>query len=44
MTAVDYLGFHLRLKVGGRYRGCRITFPRAIHDPADTRAMMVEMD
>lgn len=43
MTAVDRLGFHLRIKADGRYRGSRIAFPREVCDPAETRAVMVEM-
>ena len=43
MTAVDRLGFHLRFKTDGRFRGCRIAFPREARDPAQTREVMVEM-
>ena len=43
MTAVDRLGFHLRIKVEGRYRGRRIAFSREVTDSSETRAVMVEM-
>ena len=43
MTAVDRLGFHLRLDLGGQYQGARIAFSRPVETPADTRAVLVEM-
>lgn len=43
MTAVDRLGFHLRLRLGGRYRGCRIAFPEAVSSAEETRRVLVEM-
>ncbi len=43
MTAVDRLGFHLRVMTDGRYRGCRIAFPREAKDPEQTRQVLVEM-
>lgn len=43
MTAVDRLGFHLRLKVDGHYRGCRIAFVREVGTADETRAVLVEM-
>lgn len=43
MTAVDRLGFHLRIKADGRYRGSRIAFPREVRDAGQTREVMVEM-
>lgn len=43
MTAVDRLGFHLRLQVDGRYRGCRIGFPRQVEDARQAREVFVEM-
>lgn len=43
MTAVDRLGFHLKLEVDGRYRGCRIAFPRPVETTEETRRVMVEM-
>lgn len=43
MTAVDRLGFHLRLRVDGRYRGCRIAFPREVRDAKEARSVFVEM-
>ncbi len=43
MTAVDRLGFHLKMMVDGRYRGCRIAFPREAKSPDETRRILVEM-
>ena len=43
MTAVDRLGFHLRLKTQKGLRGVRIAFLREVSDPADTRRVFVEM-
>lgn len=43
MTAVDRLGFHLRLKVAGHYQGCRIAFLREVRTPEETRKVVVEM-
>ncbi|MCP3976246.1 MAG: DUF2470 domain-containing protein [bacterium] len=43
MTAVDRLGFHLRIEEDGRYRGTRIAFPREVRDAGQTREVMVEM-
>ena len=43
MTAVDRLGFHLRLKTQEGLRGVRIAFLREVSDPADTRRVFVEM-
>lgn len=43
MTAVDRLGFHLRVKAEGRYRGMRIPFSREVSDAGETRVVMVEM-
>ncbi len=43
MTAIDRLGFHLRLELADRYHGCRIAFPRQVGDAESTRAVMVEM-
>ena len=43
MTAVDRLGFHLRLMVDGRYKGCRIAFTREARTPGETRKVLVEM-
>ena len=38
MTAVDRLGFHVRLKVQEGMRGARIAFLREVRNPAETRA------
>jgi heme iron utilization protein len=43
MTAVDRLGFHLRLKTGDRVQGRRIAFPRAVSDTSQARAVFIEM-
>jgi putative heme iron utilization protein len=43
MTAVDRLGFHVRLKTGDRVHGRRIPFPREVRDRNDARAVFVEM-
>jgi putative heme iron utilization protein len=43
MTAIDRLGFNLRLKTEEGMRGTRITFLRPVTDPADTRKVLVEM-
>ncbi len=43
MTAVDRLGFHLRLRMGERYRGCRIAFPQAVGNADETRRVLVDM-
>jgi len=43
MTAVDRLGFHVRLKKGSRVRGARIPFSREVKSPEETRAVLVEM-
>lgn len=43
ITAVDRLGFHLRLKSGERIHGCRIAFPREVRDVESARAVFVEM-
>ena len=43
MTAVDRLGFHLRLLVDGRYKGCRIAFTREARTAKETRTVLVEM-
>ncbi len=43
MTAVDRLGFHVRLKTQGGVRGARIAFSREVINPADTRKVLVEM-
>lgn len=43
MTAVDRLGFHVRLKTAEGMKGARIAFPREVRDPAETRKVLVEM-
>jgi heme iron utilization protein len=43
MTAVDRLGFHLRLRVQDGMRGARIAFLREVSTPTETRKVLVEM-
>jgi putative heme iron utilization protein len=43
MTAVDRMGFNLRLKTDDGMKGARINFPREVSSPQDTRSMLVEM-
>lgn len=43
MTAVDRLGFHVRLKTGDRIHGMRIGFPREVRNPNDVRSVLIEM-
>jgi putative heme iron utilization protein len=43
LTAVDRLGFHLRLKTGDRVQGRRIAFPREVRDRTEARAVFIEM-
>ena len=43
MTAVDRLGFHLRLKTQDGTKGTRIAFLRAVSDPSQTREVFIEM-
>ena len=43
MTAVDRLGFHLRLKTGDRVHARRIAFPREVRDTKAVRAVLIEM-
>jgi putative heme iron utilization protein len=43
LTAVDRLGFHVRLKTGDRVHGRRIAFPREVRDRNAARAVFVEM-
>jgi putative heme iron utilization protein len=43
MTAVDRLGFHLRLKTADGMKGARIAFLREVTNPGDTRKALVEM-
>jgi len=43
MTAVDRLGFHLRLRSGERVYGVRIAFPREVRSTTEVRTVLVEM-
>jgi hypothetical protein len=43
ITAVDRLGFHLRLKTGERVHGRRIAFPREVRSANEARAVFIEM-
>ena len=43
MTAVDRLGFHVRLKTQDGMKGVRIAFLREVGNPAETREALVEM-
>jgi putative heme iron utilization protein len=43
MTAVDRLGFHVRLKTQDGMRGARIPFLREVSNPTETRKVLVEM-
>jgi heme iron utilization protein len=43
MSAIDRLGFCLRLKTQDGMRGARIAFPREVSDSAQTRQVLVEM-
>jgi heme iron utilization protein len=43
LTAVDRLGFHLRLKSGDRIHGQRVAFLREVRTTEDARAVFVEM-
>jgi putative heme iron utilization protein len=43
MTAVDRLGFQLRLRSGDRVHGARIAFPREVRNSGDVRDVLVEM-
>jgi putative heme iron utilization protein len=43
MTAVDRLGFHLRLKSGDRVHGRRVAFLRAVSTTDEAKAVLVEM-
>ena len=43
MTAVDRLGFHVRMKTRDGIRGARIAFLREVSSPAETRKVLVEM-
>jgi putative heme iron utilization protein len=43
MTAVDRLGFHVRLKTPDGMKGARIAFLREASTPGETRKVLVEM-
>ena len=43
MTAVDRLGFHVRLRTQEGMRGARIAFSREVSNPVETRNVLVEM-
>jgi heme iron utilization protein len=43
MTAVDRLGFHLRLKTQDGMKGTRIAFLQEVGDPSQTREVFVEL-
>ena len=43
MTAVDRLGFHLRLKTADGMKGIRINYPGEVRSPQEIRKAMVEM-
>jgi len=43
MTAVDRLGFQVRLETQDGMRGARIAFLREVSNPAETRKVLVEM-
>jgi heme iron utilization protein len=43
MTAVDRLGFHVRLRTQDGMRGARIAFSREVSSSAETRKVLVEM-
>ena len=43
MTAVDRLGFHVRLKTAEGMRGTRIAFLREVRTQGETRKVLVEM-
>lgn len=43
MTALDRLGFHVRLKTTDAMRGARIAFLHEVRKAAETRKVLVEM-
>jgi putative heme iron utilization protein len=43
MTAVDRLGFHVRLKTPDGMRGARISFLREVRSSVETRKVLVEV-
>ena len=43
LTAIDRLGFHLRLKIKDRLTGIRLAFPEELKSPEDARPVFVNM-
>jgi putative heme iron utilization protein len=43
MTAVDRLGFRVRVRTGERVHGIRLAFPREVRNAQDARTMLVAM-
>src|SRR5947208_2925794 len=43
ITAIDRLGFHVRMNTQDGIRGARIAFLREVNNPAETRKVLVEM-
>jgi putative heme iron utilization protein len=43
MVSVDRLGFGLRLRSGGRFRSCRIPFPREVTSAPLCREVLIQM-
>lgn len=43
LTAIDRLGFHLRLKIKDRYTRMRLSFPQELTSPEDARPVFVKM-
>jgi putative heme iron utilization protein len=43
MTAVDRLGFHVRLKTGDGFLGRRVAFPREVRNQDEARTILIEM-
>ena len=43
MTAVDRLGFHVRLRTSSGYKGARLAFPHAVETPEQVRQTLIEM-
>jgi putative heme iron utilization protein len=43
MTAVDRLGFQVRMTTGDGIRGARIAFLREVKNPTETRGVLIEM-
>jgi putative heme iron utilization protein len=43
MTAVDRLGFHVRLKTPDGMRGARIAFLQEVRNPEESRSVLVQM-